>query len=261
MRDINRSSVKIVGVLNVTPDSFSDGGRSHISPHLLTGADIIDIGGESTRPGSHPVDLETELSRVLPVCESLSGKHVISIDTYKAAVADRCLAAGATIINDVSALRADAEMIAVVREHGCEIVLMHNNSAGPLPHAAQNNERRYTDVVKEVAEFLLERVDFALAKGVKPEKIILDPGCGAFISSDASYSWQLLRELERFVELVKPFPVYLGVSRKGFLGGPLEQRDPVSQLVALDAVKKGASYIRTHAPGMLRTFLDAATRL
>lgn len=269
MIDINSSNVKIVGVLNATPDSFSDGGKFtsvdqamlHARELVAGGANIIDLGGESTRPGSRYISAEVELERIRLICKELAPLFLLSIDTYKAEVAAACLRDGAAMINDVSALRADPEMVAVVREAGCEIVLMHSSTDGPLPHANSSNPCTYKDVVAEIAAFLLERAEFALANGIDSSKIILDPGCGAFISSDAVYTWQLLRELDRFIEAVAPFPVYLGVSRKGFLGGPLDQRDAISQFVALDALRKGARYIRTHNPGMLSSFLDAATRL
>jgi dihydropteroate synthase len=165
------------------------------------------------------------------------------------------------MINDVSALRADPEMVSVAKNHNCEIVLMHSASDGPLPHAPQKNVRTYKDVVTEIAQFLLLRAEFALSKGVAADKIILDPGCGTFISSNPDHSWQLLREMGRFVEAVRPFTLNIGVSRKGFLGGELTHRDPISQLVAVAAVEKGASYVRTHNPGMMSAFLDATARL
>jgi len=210
----------IMGIVNVTPDSFSDGGR-YLAPdvaleHGLSlvreGAAILDVGGESTRPGSDPVSEEEELRRVVPVVEALAGSVgvPVSVDTMKAAVARRSLAAGAVIVNDVSALRADREMAEVVAQAGCPVCLMHMRGQ---PKTMQDDPF-YDDVVADVVRFLEERMDHALASGVREEQIMLDPGIGFGKSVEDNLT--LLRHLDQVVALGRP--VVLGASRKRFLG-------------------------------------------
>jgi dihydropteroate synthase len=257
----------IVGVVNVTPDSFTDGGRflepaaaiAHGRRLLADGAHLLDLGGESTAPGSRPLAAEVELARLEPVVAALAGEALLSIDTYRAATAARCLAMGACMVNDVSALRADAAMADVAREHGCRLVMMHAKD-GPLPHAG-DAPRLYTDVVGEIGDFLAARVDHALARGIAEANLVLDPGWGRFISLDPADSWRLLEGLARLAERLAPIPLMVGVSRKGFLGVPMAERDPLSQLAALVAVGRGARYVRTHAPRMMRQFVEAARRM
>jgi dihydropteroate synthase len=265
---LSQESPQIMGVLNVTPDSFSDGGL-HLGTDpavdrargmLAEGAAIVDIGGESTAPGSKPVSAEEELRRIDGAVRALAGECILSIDTYKAATAEACLAAGAAMINDVSALRADPRMTDVLRESGAFVVLMHSQQEGREPHAGRA-ERHYRDVTAEVADFLRARVDAALSGGIAERRIVLDPGMGRFVSHLPEYSWTLLAELDRLIGLVRPFPVLVGPSRKGFLGGKLAERDAVSQLAGLAAALKGAKIVRTHCPGMAREFLSAWARL
>jgi len=257
-----------VGVLNATPDSFSDGG-SYITPKqalshgeklIEDGAHLVDIGGEATGPSSSVVDADEELRRIEPLVRSLSADVFVSIDTYKAKTARRCLELGARMINDISALRADREMVAVVRDFDCYLVLMHSKEEG-LPHVT-SKAKLYDDIISEVCEFLLERIDYALQNGIRLERIIVDPGMGKFLSPDDNYSWELLR---RFDELLQrneiPCPLLVATSRKGFLGGPITARDPISQLTALSAYEKGASFIRTHNVRMARDFFAAWRRL
>ncbi len=255
-----------MGVLNVTPDSFSDGGR-FTGPEaavvagramLTDGAHLLDIGGESTAPGRRPITAEEELARIEPVVRALAPEAFLSIDTYHARTAARCLELGARMINDTSALRADPDLAAVVREHGAFLVLMHAKD-GPLPHVTPA-ERHYTDVVREVGDFLEERVAFALARGIPAERLVLDPGWSAFLSHDPEDTFRLLRGLDRLVARFRPIPILVAISRKGVLRVPLSERDPVSQLVALFAVSKGALYVRTHAPRMMAQFVEAARR-
>jgi dihydropteroate synthase len=213
----------VMGIVNVTPDSFSDGGRFFAADaaleqaHTLVrlGASIVDIGGESTRPGSELVSLDEELRRVLPVVEALAGSVgvPISVDTMKAEVARRTLAAGAALLNDVSALRYDDEMAAVVAEAGCPVCLMHMQG---MPKSMQDDPR-YDDVVDEVLAFLEERMAFALARGVREEQIMLDPGIG--FGKTVAHNLALLDGLGRFAALGRP--VLLGASRKRFLGAIL----------------------------------------
>ncbi|MCX7629595.1 MAG: dihydropteroate synthase [Geminicoccaceae bacterium] len=256
----------IMGIVNVTPDSFSDGGRflaaeaaiAAARQMLADGAHLIDIGGESTAPGRRPITAEEELVRIEPVVAALAPEAFVSIDTYHAATAARCLASGARMINDTSALRAEPALADVVREHGAFLVLMHAKD-GPLPHVTPS-ERRYADVVREVGDFLAARVDFALSRGIPAERLILDPGWSAFLSHDPEDTFRLLRDFERLVARFRPIPLMVAISRKGVLKVPLAERDPISQLAALVAVARGALYVRTHAPKMMVQFLETARR-
>lgn len=257
----------IMGVLNVTPDSFSDGGLHYETASAVAagrrmreeGAAIVDVGGESTAPGSRPVAAAEEQRRVLPVVEVLAPAMPVSVDTYRASTAARCLERGAVMVNDVSALRADPDLARPVAEHGAALVLVYAKDA-PLPHVT-DRPAVYRDIVAEIGDVLLRRVEVALAAGVREERILVDPGWGRFVSLDPEDSFRLLREMPRLVERVRPLPVVVGVSRKGFLGGGLAERDALSQLVALDATEKGASMVRTHAVRLMRRFLEVASRL
>lgn len=242
----------IMGVVNVTPDSFSDGGRFLAADAALgqaltlvrEGAAVIDIGGESTRPGSESVSADEELRRVLPVVEALRDEVgvPISVDTMKAEVARRVLAAGAGIINDVSALRFDDEMVDVVVERGCPVCLMHMKGQ---PKSMQEDPR-YDDVVDEVLRFLEERMAFALARGVREEQIMLDPGIG--FGKTVAHNLALLDGLSRFAALGRP--VVLGTSRKRFLGTILGA-EPSGRIVGTVATTvigylAGAHIFRVH---------------
>ena len=242
----------VMGVLNVTPDSFSDGGRflaaedalAHALALVREGAAIVDIGGESTRPGSGPVPAAQELDRLLPVIEALAGRVgvPISVDTTKAEVARGALAAGASLINDVSALRSDARMVEVVAEAGCPVCLMHMKGQ---PKTMQD-EPRYDDVVDEVLRFLEERMAFALARGLREDQLMVDPGIG--FGKTVDHNLALLRDLHRFTELGRP--VVLGASRKRFLGVILgaEPGERVIGTVATTVVGllAGAHVFRVH---------------
>jgi dihydropteroate synthase len=242
----------IMGIVNVTPDSFSDGGRFFDGEAALErslalvreGAAIVDIGGESTRPGSDPVDLDEELRRVLPVVESLAG-HVgasISVDTSKAEVARRALAAGAAIVNDVTALRGDVAMVDVIAEKGCAVCLMHMLGRPKTIH----KQPKYGNVVSEVLEFLEERIAFAIERGVREDQILLDPGIG--FGKSVEHNLALLRHLDRVVALGRP--VVLGTSRKRFLGTILgvepEQRTAGTVATTALGVAAGAHVFRVH---------------
>jgi dihydropteroate synthase len=208
---------KLMGVVNVTPDSFSDGGLyldpaaaiAHGEELLAAGADILDVGGESTRPGAEPVGGAEEMRRVLPVVEALQGA-TISIDTYKAAIAAAALDAGATIVNDVTALRGDPQMAALCAERGVTVILMHMRGE---PRTMQDDPV-YADVVAEVREFLAERIEFAVAAGIARERIWVDPGIG--FGKTAPHNHELLRRLSELALLGQPLVV--GTSRKGFIG-------------------------------------------
>ncbi|HUF64224.1 MAG TPA: dihydropteroate synthase [Verrucomicrobiales bacterium] len=245
--------VQIMGVLNVTPDSFSDGGRYfHVEAAVARGlemvaegADIIDIGGESTRPGAEPVDLDVELGRVIPVVQALreSTRCLLSVDTSKAAVARAAIEAGARAINDVTALRGDPQMAAAAADSGAGVVLMHMRGSP----ATMQREPRYSDVTEEVRAFLCERLAAATAAGIDPDCVVLDPGIG--FGKTVDHNLELLRRLEVLAGIGRP--VLIGVSRKSFLGRilgseRLEDRDwPTVGLTAYSA-EKGASIVRVH---------------
>ena len=247
--------VRVVGVLNVTPDSFSDGGRfTDLNSALVQarrliadGADMIDIGGESTRPGAAPVSEADEIARVTPVIAALSTETAtpISVDTMKPAVARAAMAAGATIWNDVSALRHAPDSLATATELGCEVVLMHMQGEPGTMQA----EPYYDDVVAEVADFLAGRAEAALAAGVERGRIWVDPGIG-FGKHMIRHNLPLLAGLERIVAL--GFPVMLGVSRKGFIealdGGSrrADARLGGSLAGALAGAAAGVAAVRVH---------------
>jgi dihydropteroate synthase len=258
----------LMGVVNVTPDSFSDGG-AFLSPqsaidqawHLArAGADVIDIGGESTGPGAEAVGAEEELRRIRPVVAALAKEMPLSVDTYKAEVAEFALRAGARMINDVSAVRADPEMAGVLKRHECLVVVMHSKESPDHP-GATTSEKHYGDIVAEIAEFLKERIAFLSARGIDPRRIIVDPGMGRFLSGDPEHSWDVRRRLDELKRRLGGAPLLIGASRKGFLGGRPEGRDPLSQLAGLAAWLKGADIIRTHDVAMARDFLQAWRKL
>jgi dihydropteroate synthase len=243
----------VLGIVNVTPDSFSDGGRYAEPPvaveHALRlaseGADLLDIGGESTRPGSHPVSLDEELRRVIPVVRDLVKRTdvPISVDTSKAEVARQALDAGARIINDVTGLRGDPEMPAVVARAAAGAIVMHMQGT---PATMQANPR-YVDVVREVGEFFKARIRSLAEEGLEPESICLDPGIG--FGKTQEHNMRLLADLPAFQHLGRP--VCLGVSRKGVIGTvcgrPRSERMPASLAVACFAVARGAAQVlRTH---------------
>jgi dihydropteroate synthase len=222
----------VLGIVNVTPDSFSDGGLFHATEAAIAqgqrlaqdGADLLDIGGESSRPGASPVGLQEELDRILPVIRELARRVCVplSVDTYKAEVARQALAAGAHVINDITALRGDSAMAAVVRDYGAGIILMHMQGT---PATMQQNPT-YKDVHGEVGAFLEERLQAAANVGIACEQVVLDPGVG--FGKTTEHNLQLLANLPRLGRLGRP--VCLGASRKGFLGQVLGR--PVSQRLA-----------------------------
>jgi dihydropteroate synthase len=238
----------VMGVVNVTPDSFSDGGKffkpqaaiEHALELAAQGAEIIDIGGESTRPRAVPVPEDEELRRVLPVLEGLSGRLTvpISVDTMKAGVARAALEAGASIVNDVSAARPEPGMWKLLAETRAGYVCMH--AQGPPPTMQDNP--KYDDVVREVSEFFSERLAQLGSHGVAAEQIILDPGIG--FGKSFEHNMQLLGGLKVLTELARP--LLLGVSRKSFLGGHAGERLPAGLACACLAVEAGVRFIRTH---------------
>ncbi len=241
-----------MGVLNVTPDSFSDGGV-HLNwdaaatagyGMLDEGAAIIDVGGESTRPGSDGVPLDEELRRVLPVLKSLTGSPV-SIDTSKAEVARCALSLGVELVNDVTALRGDPELLGVVSEAGCYVCLMHMLGE---PRTMQSDPR-YDDVVSDVKAFLEERLAFAVREGVREEHVCLDPGIG--FGKTVEHNFELVRRLPELAAIGRP--LVIGFSRKSSLGrilgdpGATVGTDEASVGVAVAAFERGATIIRAHS--------------
>ncbi len=258
---------EVMGVVNVTPDSFSDGGRwldpeaavAHGLAMMGEGADLLDVGGESTRPGAQPVGADEELERVLPVVAALAAAGArVSIDTAKASVAAAALDAGATYVNDVTALRGDPEMAGLIAERRCDCCLMHMQGE---PRTMQDDPR-YADVVNDVCAFLEERVAVAVAAGVDEARIQVDPGIG--FGKTLEHNLQLLARLDELTTL--GFPVVIGTSRKGFLGRIVGHREPTDRVAAtlatvVLAYASGARVFRVHdvAPARDALLVAAAT--
>ena len=238
----------VMGILNVTPDSFADGGLHYEESLAIThglemiedGVDIIDVGGESTRPGADRISEEEEQARVIPVIRELAKKGVaISVDTMRATTAKLAVEAGATIVNDVSGGAADPAMFSTVAELGCKYTLMHWRG-----HSKDMNEKAiYGDVVSEVIEEISIQLDKALAAGVKRENIILDPGIG--FAKNPEHNWEVLNRIDKFVAL--GYPVLIGHSRKRFLGGDHpDEREEATVKVTQSLVGKGIWAVRVH---------------
>ena len=253
----------LMGVINVTPDSFSDGGEwldpaaaaAHGRALVAQGAAILDIGGESTRPGAKPVDEAEELARVVPVLELLAGVDArLSIDTSKATVAAAALDAGASIVNDVTALRGDPAMAALIAERRCDCCLMHMLGE---PRTMQSDPR-YDDVVDDVKAFLAQRLQFALAQGIAAERIWLDPGIG--FGKTVEHNLELLRRLDELLELGRP--IVIGTSRKSFIGRitgrEAHERVPGTIATNVLALARGASIFRVHDVAEARDALAVA---
>jgi dihydropteroate synthase len=280
---------QVMGVVNVTPDSFSDGGDfldagaavDHARELVAQGADILDVGGESTRPGAEPVAAAEELRRVTPALEGLAASDWpagraprISIDTSKASVARAAIAAGASIVNDISALRADPAMVGLVAEWGVACCLVHTpgearppaRAGGSRADAPWGGGRRYRDVVDDVKAFLEERLRFALAAGVAEENVMLDPGIG--FGKTVAENLALLRRLDELVALGRP--VVIGTSRKSFIGRilagaageteplPVPRRLPGTIATNVLALERGASVFRVHDVAAVRGALEIA---
>ena len=272
LSDPNRTAL-VMGVLNVTPDSFSDGGRfatvdaavAQAEAMAAAGADMIDVGGESTRPGSLPVAPEEQVARVVPVIRRIANLPVtISIDTTRAAVADAALDAGAAVVNDISGGRDDAALLPLVARRGVSVILMHMQGT-PL---TMQDAPVYSDVVAETIAFLRERVAAAQAAGVELTKILLDPGIG--FGKTMEHNLELLRRQREFLQLGRP--IVIGTSRKGFIGRITGEAEPSKRLfgtaasVAL-AIANGAAIVRVHDVGpmvqvvrMARAILEQRTQ-
>jgi len=256
----------VIGVLNVTPDSFSDGGRftslddavAHGCRLADDGADLVDVGGESTRPGADRVDAAEEERRVIPVIEALVATGIrVSIDTYRAVVAERALAAGASVVNDVSGGLGDPDMAAVVRAAGCPWILMHWRG-----HSRRMQDlAHYVDVVDDVRRELAERVEAANQAGISSDRIVIDPGLG--FAKTAEHNWALLAHLDVLVGF--GLPVLIGASRKSFLGRvladpagtprPVGEREAATVALTAYAATQGAWGVRVHN---VRANVDAA---
>jgi len=256
----------VIGVLNVTPDSFSDGGRftslddavAHGCRLADDGADLVDVGGESTRPGADRVDAAEEERRVIPVIEALVANGVrVSIDTYRAVVAERGLAAGASVVNDVSGGLGDPDMAAVVRAAGCPWILMHWRG-----HSRRMQDlAHYVDVVDDVRRELAERVEAANQAGISSDRIVIDPGLG--FAKTAEHNWALLAHLDVLVGF--GLPVLIGASRKSCLGRvladpagtprPVDEREAATVALTAYAATQGAWGVRVHD---VRANVDAA---
>lgn len=250
----------VMGIVNVTPDSFSDGGCyldpgaavAHGLELVAAGADVLDVGGESTRPRAEPVDVEEELRRVVPVVRRLAGEAgvPVSVDTTKAPVAAAALDAGARVVNDVSAGRADAAMLPLVARAGSGYVVMHMLGT---PATMQDNPR-YRDVVAEVGEFLEDRLETAAAAGVARAGLVADPGIG--FGKTTAHNLELLARLGELVTRLAPVPVLVGTSRKGFIGAvlagpdgslpPPAEREDGTLATVVWALDQGAGMVRVH---------------
>jgi dihydropteroate synthase len=241
-----------MGVVNVTPDSFSDGGVNLRPEHAVAsarkmaeeGAAIVDVGGESTRPGSEPVSVDEELRRVVPVLEAIGNELPVSIDTAKAEVAQRALELGVELVNDVTALRGDPGMAEVVAQSGAYLCLMHMRGE---PRTMQRDPR-YGDVVDEVKAFLEKRLRFAVEAGVAEDRVCLDPGIG--FGKTVEHNFELIRRLDELAALGRP--IVIGVSRKSslgkVLGDPQAKTGPLSASIAaaVAAYERGATILRVH---------------
>ncbi len=252
----------VMGILNATPDSFSDGGRhlalddalAHARRMVEQGADVVDVGGESTRPGAARVEADEELARVLPVVRGLADEGIlVSVDTMRAATAEACVAAGARIVNDVSGGLADPAMAGVVADSAVDYVAMHWRG-----HSATMAARAtYADVVGEVRDELRARIDALTAAGIDPGRIVLDPGLG--FAKDAAHDWQLLGSLDAVTDL--GHRVLVGASRKRFLGrllpegASVEARDVPTAVVSALSARAGAWAVRVHDVASTRAAL------
>ncbi len=245
----------VMGILNVTPDSFYDGGRyvpmdvamRRVERMISEGADIIDVGGESTRPGADPVPLETELERVVPVVKAIRDRFpdiLISVDTYKSAVARQALEAGADIVNDISGLQFDPEMARVAAEFGSYVVIMHIKGT---PKDMQVNPE-YGDVIAEITDYFHRQIDYGVRNGIERGKIILDPGIG--FGKRLWHNLRILNEIERFRDEFE-LPILIGASRKSMIGMVLGNVPPEQRLEGTIAISaycamKGVDIVRVH---------------
>ncbi len=267
----SKDRTTIIGVLNVTPDSYVPESRASTIAEAVAragamigeGADIIEIGGESTGPGSQDVSVDEERRRVLSVIQAIRKAYpdaVLSLDTYKAAVAREALQEGVSMINDVTAGRGDPELFGVVAQAGATLVLMYAKDATARTTVRDD---QYDDVVKVIKEFLRDRKEAAVAAGIDPATIILDPGLGHFVSSDPRYSFAIIARLREFDDL--GCPLLLSPSRKSFLAGaeqlPVQDRLPGTLAASAIAILNGARAIRTHDVRQTKRVAEIAERI
>lgn len=265
---MSRSDVKIMGVLNVTPDSFSDGGLftsvesavAQAEKLISQGADILDIGGESTRPFADSISIEEELSRVIPVINAIRKHHLIpiSIDTTKSQVAQKALEAGANYINDISALRLDPEMISVVQSTSVPVIIMHMQGTP----ADMQIKPSYKNIIQEMVEFFTERLDWLISHGIAKNRIIIDPGIG--FGKTISHNLTILKNLKTFSQF--GVPLLLAHSRKRFLGeitGVVEERnrDLATAVVSALCASKNIAMVRVHDVASTRQALEIAAAI
>jgi dihydropteroate synthase len=261
----------VMGVVNVTPDSFSDGGKWLDAPTAIQhgidlvseGADLVDVGGESTRPGANRIDGEEELRRVIPVIQGLVSEGItVSVDTMRASTAQRALDAGATLINDVSGGRADPDMMGLAAQTHSPIVLMHWREHSNV----MQNHTHYDDLVEDITHELMGQVNHAVVAGVDPERIVLDPGLG--FSKTGEQNWTVLAHLQAFVEL--RHPLLIAASRKRFLGEllaegddlrPTDRRDDATVAITALAAAAGAWCVRVHDPAASADAVRVVARL
>jgi dihydropteroate synthase len=260
-------NIKVMGVLNITPDSFSDGGTlqseealaSRVQEMLAAGIDIFDVGGESTRPFAEPVSESEELARVIPVIEQIRAQTnlPISIDTTKAIVAEKALAAGATIVNDISALRHDPDMLNVVKSYDGPVVIMHmQGTPGTMQVAPQ-----YDDVIKDILEFFRARIHWLTSNGIEKKRIVVDPGIG--FGKTVEHNLTILKNAARFKET--GCPVLIGHSRKSFIGKILDlevdERDCPTAMISMYLAGAGVDYLRVHDTILTRQAIQLAAYL
>jgi dihydropteroate synthase len=258
---LNLNHPIIMGILNLTPDSFSDGGKYNTLKTALKkvremeeqGADIIDIGGESTGPKTSNISSEQEIKRIIPILKKIreQSKLPISIDTCKAKVAQQALAAGANIINDITAFRNDSKLAKVAAEYQCPIIIMYSKDQTPRTTIQPKN---YQDVIKTIINFFKTKINFAKKQGIKSKNIIIDPGLGHFISSVPKYSYEIIARLKELKKL--KHKMLIGISRKSFLGGKMETRDHKGASLSAIAYLNGASIIRTHDVKGVKNFFE-----
>lgn len=264
---------KLMGVLNVTPDSFSDGGKfwsfdkalEHARKMISLGADWLDIGGESSGPGSREISLDEELSRVMPLIEVLRRESEIwlSVDTWKSAVAAEAVDGGVDCVNDVTALRGDPKMASLISRQGCALVMMFSKDS-----SARTTQKmvHYDDVILTIRDFFIERLGYASEMKIPADAIMLDPGMGHFISSDPKYSFEIIRRFSEFSDLKQS--MLIGPSRKSFLAkvssgielSPLERDFPCAAVCSI-GVWNGAKVLRMHEVGQGRQLLDTLDQI
>lgn len=272
---MKRTHIQIMGILNITPDSFSDGGLylnsesavNRVKQMLTEGADIIDIGGESTRPGSKTISPEEELHRVIPVIKTIKKQFpqiTLSIDTWKHEVAEEAVKNGCTIINSLGGFSRDGNLVNIVVKSGCKIVIYHIKGT---PETMQKGQITYSDVVDEISTFFDEQIEFGIKNGLKKEKFILDPGIG--FGKTLEHNLEIIRNLDIFKKF--GLPIAVGVSRKSHLGmilknelgleaSPIERVEAALAETAI-AVQKGATIIRTHDVLETKKFLTVLEKL